>query len=241
MIAWSKLSWLAWLLVVAVGAAACTGDSDDQDGDLLKAVALQLQSRELAAEGDLEGAIALLDEALLILPDGREQGIAFLDRGQHYLNLGDEAQALIDFDQAIASDRDLPLAYSLRGQTRVAIGSPDVDLILADYNKAIELDPELGAAYINRGDFYLVAGLFEQALADLEIGVQLRPELWIAHHDHGTALLQMGRFEEAIESLTQALVLDPNSAHSSVNLATALGAVGRRSIHNRRKTAGRSP
>lgn len=51
----------------------------------------------------------------------------------------------------------------------------DFDDAIADYTKAIELDPELAAAYFNRGTVLYRLCLFEEGLKDLMKSFELDP------------------------------------------------------------------
>lgn len=51
----------------------------------------------------------------------------------------------------------------------------DFDDAIADYTKAIELDPELAAAYFNRGTVLYRLCLFEEGLKDLIKSFELDP------------------------------------------------------------------
>ena len=51
------------------------------------------------------------------------------------------------------------MAYNLRGK---------YDIAIADYNKAIELDPQLAVAFYNRGMAYYQKGQYSEAIADFE-------------------------------------------------------------------------
>ena len=49
------------------------------------------------------------------------------------------------------------------------------NLAIKDYNKAIQLDPELAEAYCNRGVAYEHTGEFERAIADHTKAIELQP------------------------------------------------------------------
>ena len=48
---------------------------------------------------------------------------------------------------------------------------------LQDYDRALEIDPNLANGYINRGSAYSHLGQYEKAIADYEKGLELDPEI----------------------------------------------------------------
>jgi tetratricopeptide (TPR) repeat protein len=49
------------------------------------------------------------------------------------------------------------------------------DEALADFNRAIELDPDFGWAFSDRGETFRLMGRYDQALADLNRAIELSP------------------------------------------------------------------
>jgi tetratricopeptide (TPR) repeat protein len=83
---------------------------------------------------------------------------------------------------------------------------------IADFDRAIDLDPELAAAYINRGNTYDEMGEYEQAIADFDRAIDLDPELALAYINRGIAYDEMGEYEQAIADFDRAIDLDPEDA-----------------------------
>jgi tetratricopeptide (TPR) repeat protein len=82
-------------------------------------------------------------EAALAIHDGI--GTAYLNRGAGLVGLGRHAQALPDFDKALALGVDRPqLAYFDRAIARENVG--DIKGAYLDYKKASEIDPRLEIA-----------------------------------------------------------------------------------------------
>ena len=53
---------------------------------------------------------------------------------------------------------------------------------IADFNKAIQLDPNLAGAYNNRGVVYSETGKYKPAIADFNKAIQLDPNLADAYN-----------------------------------------------------------
>ncbi|MBD2014480.1 tetratricopeptide repeat protein [Microcoleus sp. FACHB-53] len=90
------------------------------------------------------------------------------------------------------------LIYSQSGQGEKA---------LADYNKALELNPELDNAYNNRANYYASNGKLAEALTDYETALDLNPgntRTWI---NQAITFRELGLYDLALENLDMALML----------------------------------
>jgi tetratricopeptide (TPR) repeat protein len=58
------------------------------------------------------------------------------------------------------------LVYIARGATYYAKG--ELDTAIADYDKAIQLQPDLALAYYDRGAAYYVMGAYDKAINDVK-------------------------------------------------------------------------
>lgn len=86
---------------------------------------------------------------------------------------------------------------------------------LEEVNKAIELDPKSGLAYLSRGvgNYYLptqFGGGIDKAIGDFQKAIELDPKLAEAHLWLGIALRKANRNAEARKALQQSLKLNPN-------------------------------
>lgn len=127
-------------------------------------------AQDASNRGDWSGAILLLDLALNQTPDNTQ---ALLLRGNAYRELGDLAQAISNYDQALAIDAELAAVYHNRALTYMQQG--DSAAALADFARAIEIAPTFGLAYRNRADLLLASGNTAAAALDLQIYITLVP------------------------------------------------------------------
>jgi len=98
----------------------------------------------------------------------REAKPELLDhRGNAYINAGQFAEALADFDGAIAIDPNDSDAYSGRCWVKAA-WSHDLPAALADCNAALRIRPANHDAHDSRALVYLLRGDYGQARADLD-------------------------------------------------------------------------
>jgi tetratricopeptide (TPR) repeat protein len=83
---------------------------------------------------------------------------------------------------------------------------------IANYNKAIELDPDFGSAYSNRGFVYVAKGDYVSAIQDFTRALDLEPDDPVIYCVLGDAYRRQGEYEKAIEDFTTAIRLDPRIA-----------------------------
>jgi tetratricopeptide (TPR) repeat protein len=113
------------------------------------ALAYRNRGNDYAAKGDLDKAIADLNEAIRLDPNDAD---ARYDRG---LTLGEKSEwdkAIADYGEAIRLKHDFADAYYERGVAHGEKG--EWDKAIADYSQAIRLEPSDGEAYYNRGLAY---------------------------------------------------------------------------------------
>ena len=127
--------------------------------------------------------------------------------GEAYRQTGNFTEALRAFDAALGRDGTFAPAWWGRGMTQWALARGEQ--AAADLGEAMAADPRFLNAYLDRGQYYLLAGQAGSAQADLE---QAR---LIAPHDArvlaalALALAENGDLEFALEMAEEALQLDP--------------------------------
>lgn len=120
--------------------------------------------------GEWEISIELLNLAIAQEPESAQ---AFLYRGNAYKQLGDTAQALADYDQAIVLDVNSAAAFHSRALLHSEQGN--TSQALADFGRAIELAPDFGLAYRNRAAVHMGLGNTAAAALDLQIYLIFAP------------------------------------------------------------------
>lgn len=145
--------------------------------DFNKAIELDPKSSEAyfgrgaahAGKGDAKEAISDFTRAIKLYP---QHGMAYMLRGEAYRAISKSDKAIADFTKAI--ELGVPNwvhAYGNRGAERLK--KEDYSGALEDFDKAIELDPELAVVYLGRGTAYLETGNTEKAKDDLTLAVKL--------------------------------------------------------------------
>ncbi len=131
----------------------------------------------------------------------------FASRGAASLELGRAAEALGDFDRALAADPGQANTWSNRGLALSALERFDEALVC--YDRALALAPQSAAAHNNRGDTLLKLRRFDEALQSFDGAAAINPSDWASLNNRGATLSQMGRMDEALESYSRALTFNP--------------------------------
>lgn len=95
-----------------------------------------------------------------------------------------------------------------RGDTLHEQGMLDEAIEL--YTRAIQLDPNLAAAYNNRGLAYDEKGDLGRAIADLDRAIQLDPNAAPTYYNRGLAHKALGKKAEAISDFEKFISLTDN-------------------------------
>ena len=124
-------------------------------------------------------------------------------------------------DESIAAcDRIIKDPKVTAADRAVAFGSrcgwlwakKDPDRALSDCNEAIKADSRYAAAYVNRGNAYLIKSDLDHAFADFSEAIRLDPKNAWAYTQRGNLYKNKGDFEHALADLNESIRLDPNYA-----------------------------
>ncbi|MYZ18896.1 tetratricopeptide repeat protein, partial [Streptomyces sp. SID337] len=136
--------------------------------------------------------------------------LARVVRGRELRESGAHAEALAEYDRAVALDAELERAYYGRGVTYWYMDEEETALVALD--RAVELGPGQARTYGMRGEVRRVLRRFEEAVQDLDRALELDPSDAEALTSRGIARFGLGRNEEALADLDRALALSPDSA-----------------------------
>jgi len=96
-----------------------------------------------------------------------------------------------------------------------------LDLAIADFNSAMSIDPNLGEAYLNRGNAYFFRRQFPEALADYSKAIDLKiSNLEYAYYNRALAYEMMSKLDEAKTDLQSALSQSPQFKAASDRLVS---------------------
>jgi predicted Zn-dependent protease with MMP-like domain len=184
------------------------------------------QAMEASHGGRIEEALAWLDEALRVHPDGAE---AHNGRGEILWDDGRVDEALIEFDRATLADGKFTAAHLNR-----------IELLIeeiGEFATASRLADELlsGRANLPRPDRVLQAEVYylkskalfyqddlEGALFLVRRAAKAGGELGLYCAFEGQVLFELGHFMEAKRVLERGVAIDPESAHTLYHLGLVL-------------------
>lgn len=233
---------LSVLVMTASGAIA--SDPPGPAPRLLDPAATTEDLRRLCREGsaslpvgagiDVEAIIQRADRAVAAcdrLVDGRlagrELAEVLVDRG----NLrapgsgAAYAQALADFDRAIALEPTMADAFAGRGQAHL-LYMRDLPRALRDLDAAIRLDPAKAAFLVIRASILGWLKQPDRALVDLDRAIALDPGAAKAFSVRGLTLLSNGQAARAVADFDRAIQMTPDAGELYGFRAAARRAAG---------------
>lgn len=92
------------------------------------------------------------------------------------------------------------------------IAKEDLDNAIYDFNRAIEIDPDLAKAYSNRGMAYQRKGLYDLAISDYDKSLYLNPDDAEIYNKRGFSWYKKGDIDRATGDFNRALEINPQSA-----------------------------
>ncbi len=151
--------------------------------------------------------------------DVRGLALARVVRGRELRESGAHAEALAEYDRAVALDPELERAYYGRGVTYWYMDQDETALVALD--RAVELGPEQARTLGMRGEVRRVLRRFEEAVQDLDRALELDPSDAESLTSRGIARMGLGRNDEALADLDRALSIAPNYAWALANRSRA--------------------
>jgi tetratricopeptide (TPR) repeat protein len=193
---------------------------------------------KMVVELEPRAATADLNEFVMYVSDELPETVTYLSLftiGQMHYFAHQYSQALSLFSAALdhfppgeAYQESAAFLRFYRGNTYYF--SRKSDLAIADYDKAIELKPDLAKAYNNRGIVYHYEGDYDLAMADCDKAIELRPDYAKAYVNRGNAYDRKGKHDLAIADYDRAIELRPDLAEAYYNRGVAY----EYNIHGRR-------
>lgn len=155
------------------------------------------------------------------------RAIDYFGRAMDFISIHNYAKAIEDFSRAIDLTPDLAPAYLMRAiaRYRQALADRDaqpsgdsresfavanarlraeMDKVLQDYDKLIELSPRMPFAYYNKGVMLAQAGDLTQALQNFTRTIELKSDMGEAYYNRGFVYLQLGQKEKGVNDLSKA-------------------------------------
>ena len=133
---------------------------------------------------------------------------AYNNRGKYYFDAGRYADALADYEQALALDPKPARTYFAKGSALGRLGR--VDEALESFDRALELDPTLVEARSDRAGVRLMKGDLQGAISDLDEAIRRNPGFRGSYVNRGSAYAMAGDLERAVADYRHAIELDPH-------------------------------
>lgn len=191
-------------------------DRDPEDEKALFSLAAML-----AALGERDEAIRLLNEAVRVRPDF---ALALSDLGRlHFLN-GDVEEALSLFDRAIAASPELPQAHHNLGTVLLAQGKAEE--AESHFRRAIEEWPDFAEARYGLGEVLEARSESGAALGHFRRAVSAKPDFALAHFRIGNLLARTNDADAAVHHYDAAIAAEPEFGPALFNRAAVLARRG---------------
>ena len=94
------------------------------------------------------------------------------------------------------------------GASHLNTGKPE--LALEDFNRAIQIKPQVAAGYLGRANTLQILGRYEAAIEDYNRALEIKSDLANAYVNRGSAYSHLGQYEKAIADYEKGLELDPD-------------------------------
>jgi tetratricopeptide (TPR) repeat protein len=171
----------AFAYLLRARAALDASDFEKAEADLGAGLALRpnnafgyrVRGRLRGLQGRNDDARADYTKALQLSETPASKYVSYVDRGQFFVRTKELADALADFDAAIALDRAKAHAHVGRAVVHKAMGR--IDDALAGLDTAASVEPTFWLTYVERGDILLAQKRNDDALAAYNLALARRP------------------------------------------------------------------
>lgn len=156
--------------------------------------------------------------------NNREKAAEFYNQALVLQEKGDELNALVNYDKAIALDANLAVAYNNRANIKV--GKGDLAGAIADLSKVVEINPKQPLSYYNRGNIYLQQENHAAAIADFTKAIEILEGYTqdydlIAHamsyNNRGNCLQAKGDLKAALADYNKSIEIAPKNYEAYTN------------------------
>lgn len=197
-----------------------TGLKESKPAEPAPPTAMELYARGRATN-DNRQQVNLFTQALNLQPD---LTLAYLERGEAFLNLQQYDSAIVDFNRVQELNPDVQEIWVYRAQCYDKLGK--YKEAAANYDRAIALNP-LYDLYLLRANLHKSNRRFDLAIKDYTVALKTRPQDAELYTDRAFCYQKLKKSQRALEDYQQALKLKPNTAELYYNIGTVYWMLGR--------------
>ncbi|MDX1962623.1 MAG: tetratricopeptide repeat protein [Pirellulales bacterium] len=140
----------------------------------------------------------------------------FQGRGEVWLSLGEQDNALADFNEAI---RLKLTADSFHSRGLVWLHKGEFNKAIADFTEALTLNPTNAGIFVNRGNAWSELRQYDKAIKDFSKAIKLDPRDFSAFHNRAITWNTVKEYGRAISDYREAIRLAPQQSLSYGSLA----------------------
>lgn len=205
-----------WLAVLAVLIGFDLSHAADTNPPLPRDTRWE-EARKDLAQGNAAEAKSAFEE---LLKDYPHEADLHLFLGMAKLRLRDLQGAIVAAKRAIALDPGHIDGRTFLGWIELEVRG-DADAAIVEYQKVVELQPQLPDAYANLAVAQKRKGQLDAALASLNKALERKPDYAAALTTRGGILAEQGKWSEARRDFEAALKLDPRDDGALYGLSQA--------------------
>ncbi|HKJ52559.1 MAG TPA: tetratricopeptide repeat protein [Gammaproteobacteria bacterium] len=182
-----------------------------------EAMSEQVMGAVFQGRDQREDSIEAFKRAHELAPDALQPMVALV---RTYLRNGQNPEARKFLDSVVEDNPDNTLAYMLLGQLSLLENDPGG--AVAQFNKVIEIAPDLDIGYRGLASAYRSAGQFDKAGESIRRGLDAIPNLPVLNMTLASIYEVQGRFDEAMLIYESLLEQKPDQLIAKNNLASLL-------------------
>lgn len=182
-------------------------------------------------EEQIQTQFSLIKHYSSMLSSSEKRPVDFFGRAMSYFLVKNYEASIEDLSQAIKLSPHFTLAYFARAMARycqldvaentvagadmqekntaftdidAAMARRDMDLIIEDLDKVVELSPNLVYAYFNKGNLYIKRHDYTSAISCFTEAIDIKPDFGEAYYNRGIMYLQLGNMDKGVADLSKA-------------------------------------
>lgn len=177
---------------------------------------------ELNDENDINRHFQSIEYYNSYIATHTPRAIDYFGRGMDQFTVHNYEAAKADFSKAIELTPDFALAYFMRGLSNHRISKLPANeadggkinmlsgvrgkqnTVLSDFDKVIQLSPNMAAAHFNKGTLLLEYDDITSAISSLNKAIELKPDFGEAYYNRGYAYLKLGNKHAGLADLSKA-------------------------------------